>query len=45
MGVIFDFFSMKRHLKIWNPEGKFPHDPDERITCQLKTHVQKLLAI
>ena len=25
-GVTFDFFPMKRHLKSWNPEHKFPHD-------------------
>ena len=29
-GVTFDFFSKERHLKIWNPQGKFPHDPGGR---------------
>ena len=34
-GGTVDFFPMKRHLKIWNQEDKFPHDPGTRIICQL----------
>ena len=44
-GVAFDFFPMKRHLKSWNPEGKFPHDPGGRKMCQLKKYLEKLFAI
>ena len=44
-GVAFDFFSMKRHLKSWNPEGKFPHDPSGRIFCQLIKYLEKLYMI
>ena len=44
-GVTFDFFPMKRHLKSWNPEGKFPQDPSGRIICQLIKYPQKLFAI
>ena len=34
-GGTVDFFPMKRHVKIWNPEDKFPHDPAGGIICQL----------
>ena len=44
-GVAFDFFPMKRHLKSWNPEGKFPHVPGGRKICQLKKYLEKLFAI
>ena len=44
-GVINDFFPMKRHLKSWNPEDKFPHDPGGRIICQLIKYLKKLFAI
>ena len=44
-GVTFDFFSMKRHLKGWNPEGKLPHDPGGRIIYQLMKYLQKIFAI
>ena len=43
--VMFDFFSMKRHLKSWNPEGIFPHDPGGRIICQFRQYLEKLFAI
>ena len=39
-GVNFDFFSMKRHMKSWNSEGKFPHDPGGRIICQIIKYLQ-----
>ena len=32
-GVKVDFFPMKRHLKSWNSEGRFSHDPGGRIIC------------
>ena len=44
-GVTFDFFSMKRHQKSWNPGGKFPHDPGGRIICQFKKYLENLFAI
>ena len=44
-GVIFDIYSMKRHTKSWNPEGKFPHDPGGRILCQLMKYLQKQFGI
>ena len=34
-GVTVDFFPMKRHLKSWDSEGRFPHDPGGSIICQL----------
>ena len=34
-GGTVDFFPKKRHLKFWNPEDKFPHDPGGKIICQL----------
>ena len=44
-GVIFDFFPIKRHLKCWNSEGRFPNDPGRRIVYQLIKYLQKLFAI
>ena len=44
-GGTVDFFPMKRHLKIWNPEDKFPHDPGGSIICQLIKYLQKFFAI
>ena len=39
--VMFDFFSMKRHLKSWNPESIFPHDPGGRIIFQFRKYLEK----
>ena len=44
-GGTVDFFPIKRHLKRWNSEGRFPHDPGGRIICQLIKYLQKLFAI
>ena len=44
-GVTVDFFPMERHLKILNPEDKFPHDPGGRIICQLIKYLKKLFEI
>ena len=44
-GVTVDFFPIKRHLKIWNPEDKFPHNPGGRIICQLIKYLKKLFEI
>ena len=44
-GGTVDFFPIKRHLKIWNPEDKFPHDPGGSIICQLIKYLQKFFAI
>ena len=41
----FAFFPMKRHLRSWNSEGRFPHDPGGRIICQLIKYLQNLFAI
>ena len=38
-------FPMKRDLKIYNPEDKFPHDPGGTIICQLIKYLQKVFAI
>ena len=43
--VTVDFFPIKRHLKIWNPEDKFPHNPGGRIICQLIKYLKKLFEI
>ena len=40
-----DFFPMKRHLKIWNPEDKCPHDSGGSIICHLIKYLQKFFAI
>ena len=44
-GGTVDFIPMKRHLKIWNPENKFPHDPGGSRICQLIKYLQKFFAI
>ena len=44
-GVTFDFFPMERHLKIWNPEDKFLHDPGGRTICQCIKYLKKLFTI
>ena len=44
-GGTVDFIPMKRHVKIWNPEDKFPHDPGGRIICQLIKYLQKFFAV
>ena len=44
-GGIVDFFPMKRHLISWNPEDKFPHDPDGSVICQLIKYLKKFFAI
>ena len=44
-GEVFDFFPMRRHMKSWNPEGKFLHDPGGRIICQHFKYLEKLFAI
>ena len=44
-GVTVDFFPIKRHLKIWNPQDKFPHGPGGRIICHLILYLEKLFEI
>ena len=44
-GGTVDFFPMKRHLKSWDSEDKFPHDPGGRIICHLIKYLQKFFAI
>ena len=44
-GGTVDFFPMKRHLKSWNSEGRFPHDPGGRIICQLSKYLKKSFII
>ena len=44
-GATVDFIPMKRHVKILNPEDKFPHDPGGSIICQLIKYVQKFFAV
>ena len=44
-GGTVDFFPMKRHLKSWDSESKFPHDPGGSIICQLMKYLQKFFAI
>ena len=44
-GGTVDFFPMKRHLKSWNSEGRFPHDPGGRIICRLIKYLQQFFAI
>ena len=44
-GGTVNFFPMKRHLISWNPEDKFPLDPDESIFCQLIKYLKKFFAI
>ena len=45
MGATVDFIPMKRHVKIWIPEDKFPHDPGGSIIYQLIKYLQKFFAI
>ena len=44
-GGTVDFFPMKRHLKSWNSEGRFSHDPGGRKFCQLIKYLQNVFAI
>ena len=44
-GGTIDFFPMKTHLKSWDSEGRFPHDPGGRIICQVIKYLQKFFAI
>ena len=44
-GGTVDFSPMKRHLKSWDSEGRFPHDPGGSIICQLIKYLQKFFAI
>ena len=44
-GGTVDFFPMKRHLKSWDSESKFPHDPGGSIICQLMKYLEKFFAI
>ena len=44
-GVTVDLFPIKRHLKSWNSEGRFPHDQGGRIISQLIKYLQKFFAI
>ena len=44
-GGTVNFFPMKRHLKSWDSESRFPHDPGGRIFCQLIKYLQKFFAI
>ena len=44
-GGTVDFFPMKRHLKSWDSESRFPHDPGGHIFCQLIKYLQKFFAI
>ena len=39
------FFLKKRHLKCWNSESRFPHDPCGSIICQLIKYLQKFFAV
>ena len=42
-GGTVDFFPMKRHLKTWDSEGRFPHDPGGSIICQQIKYLQNVL--
>ena len=42
--LVIDFFPMKRHLKSWDSEGRFPLDRG-RVICQLIRYLQKFFAI
>ena len=44
-GGTVDFFPMKRHLKSWDSEDRFPHDPGECIICQHKKYLKRFFAI
>ena len=44
-GETVDFFPMKRHLKSWDSEGRFPHDPGGRIIFQLIKYLKRFFAI
>ena len=44
-GGTVDFFPMKRHLKIWNLEDKFPYDSGGSIICQLIKYIKRFFAI
>ena len=44
-GGTVDTFPMKRHLKSWDSESRFPHDPGGRKICQLVKYLQKFFAI
>ena len=44
-GGTVNFFPMKRHLKSWDSESRFLHDPGGRIICQLIKYLKKFFAI
>ena len=44
-GGTVNFFPIKRHLKSWDSESRFPHDPGGSIICQLIKYRQKFFAI
>ena len=44
-GGTVDSFPIKRHLKSWDSESRFPHDPGGHIFCQLIKYLQKFFAI
>ena len=44
-GGTVDFIPMKRHLKSWDSEDRFPHDPGGSIICQLIKYLKKFFAI
>ena len=44
-GGTVDYFPMKRHLKSWDSESRFPHDPRGRIICQLIKYLKRFFTI
>ena len=44
-GSTVDFIPMRRYLKIWNPEDKFPHDAGGSIIRQLTKYLQTFFVI
>ena len=44
-GGTVNFFPIKRHLKSWDSESRFPHHPGGSIVCQLIKYLQKFFAI
>ena len=44
-GGTVNFFPMKRHLKSWDSQSRFPHDLGGSIFCQLIKYLQKCFTI
>ena len=44
-GGTVDFFPMKRHLKSWDSESRYPHEPGGSIICQLIKYLKRFFAI